>query len=67
MIGEIRKIEIPHRGNVYWPVPLPYQETYYKVEMKAHNSMGFSDEDIIIIRSGHGQYSFEVHGISQDL
>jgi neurocan core protein len=51
-IGDITNLEIPHNGKVRWNMQLPYQNTYYKVEMKAHNKLGFSPESVIIVKSG---------------
>ena len=54
-IGDINKEEIPNKGNVMWNLKLPYQDTYYKVEMKAHNDLGFSPESVIIIKNGRSK------------
>jgi neurocan core protein len=53
-IGDIKKVEIPHKGNVRWSMQLDYQDTFYKVELMAHNQLGFSAESILIIKSGRG-------------
>lgn len=51
-IGDIKKVEIPHKGNVRWSMQLDYQDTFYKVELMAHNQLGFSPESVLIIKSG---------------
>jgi len=48
------KEEIPHKGNVRWSMQLDYQDTFYKVELMAHNQLGFSPESVLIIKSGRG-------------
>jgi len=53
-IGDIKKVEIPHKGNVRWSMQLDYQDTFYKVELMAHNQLGFSPESVLIIKSGRG-------------
>jgi len=39
---------------VRWSMQLDYQDTFYKVELMAHNQLGFSAESILIIKSGRG-------------
>jgi len=54
-VGDIQKIEIPHRGNVRWDISLPYPDTYYKIQLEAHNDLGFSQTSTIIIKSAQGR------------
>jgi len=50
-IGDIQVTEIPHRGNVRWGLQLDYQDTFYKVGLKAHNDMGFSKESALYVKT----------------
>jgi len=50
-IGDIKKVEIPHRGNVRWGLQLDYQDTFYQVGLSAHNLLGYSLESALIIKT----------------
>ena len=53
--GDIVKIEIKNRGSVRHMLDIPYQDTYIKIILQAHNEMGFSDESVLIVRAGKGE------------
>jgi len=50
-VGDITKKEIPHRGNVRDSLDLQFQDTYYKISLQAHNELGFSIPNTIIIKT----------------
>jgi hypothetical protein len=50
-VGDITKKEIPHRGNVRDSLDLQFQDTYYKISLQAHNELGFSVPNTIIIKT----------------
>ena len=53
--GDIVKIEIQNRGSVRKTLDMPYQDTYVKIVLQAHNEYGFSDESVLIVRAGRGK------------
>jgi len=50
-VGDITKKEIPHRGNVRDRLDLQFQDTYYRIELQAHNQLGFSPKSSITIKT----------------
>jgi len=53
-IDDITKVEIPNRGNVRWGLNLPYKDTFYQVNLAAHNRLGYSQEAQIIVKTPSG-------------
>ena len=49
--GDVIKIELQNRGTVRHTLDIPYQDTYVKIGLQAHNELGFSDESILIVRA----------------
>ena len=56
--GDIIKIEIQNRGSVRHTLDFPYQDTYVKIFLQAHNELGFSAESVLIVRVGNGKNNF---------
>ena len=53
--GDVIKIEIQNRGSVRHTLDFPYQDTYVKIFLQAHNELGFSAESVLIVRVGNGK------------
>ena len=53
--GDFIKIEIQSRGTVRQSLDMPYQDTYVKIILQAHNELGFSAESVLIVRTGKGK------------
>jgi len=49
--GDVIKIELQNRGTVRHTLDIPYQDTYVKIGLQAHNELGFSDESILMVRA----------------
>ncbi|CAB4060805.1 NCAM [Lepeophtheirus salmonis] len=50
-IGDLYRTEVPHPGNVRYELKDLYPNTHYTIELRAHNSFGFSPSSFIIIKT----------------
>ncbi|XP_071742789.1 fasciclin-2 isoform X4 [Lepeophtheirus salmonis] len=53
-IGDLYRTEVPHPGNVRYELKDLYPNTHYTIELRAHNSFGFSPSSFIIIKTAKG-------------
>ena len=44
------------RETINLGLRLPYPNTFYKVQVKAHNDLGFSSASVIIIKTATGEW-----------
>jgi len=57
--GDLFRTEIPHPGNVRYLITNLYPNTYHLIEIRAHNTFGFSTKSHLVIKTarGTGEYS----------
>ena len=53
--GDLFRTEIPHPGNVRYLITNLYPNTFHLIEIRAHNSLGFSDKSRLVIKTARGK------------
>ncbi|XP_023341188.1 fasciclin-2 isoform X2 [Eurytemora carolleeae] len=54
-VGKSQQTEVPNRGTVSYTLENLYQNSYYNISVEAHNEIGFSPKDFILIRTKPGE------------
>jgi len=49
--GDLFRTEIPHPGNVRYLITNLYPNTYHLIEIRAHNTFGFSTQSRLVIKT----------------
>ena len=53
--GDLFRTEIPHPGNVRYLITNLYPNTYHLIEIRAHNTFGFSQQSRLVIKTARGK------------
>jgi hypothetical protein len=53
--GDLFRTEIPHPGNVRYLITNLYPNTYHLIEIRAHNSLGYSPSSRLVIKTARGK------------
>ena len=53
--GHLRRYEVPHPGNVRFLVRELYPNTHYRMEIRAHNPLGYSKVSSITVKTARGK------------
>ena len=52
--------EVKYPGNVQYELTSLIPDTFYKIELRAHNEMGFSQPAEIIVKTAPGNFHFNL-------
>jgi len=50
-VGDFHQVEVRNVGTVSWKLENLYPGSYYRISVQAHNELGFSEKDSLVIRT----------------